>query len=182
MNQTQTSRTGTLEVLFLILVTALTLSVSAEENTAESLRTALVDLGSSFPTYPAKDYLSRLESFEKRRAGSASSSVALDQEFATLQREALLANPLLTRQPILFVARWQYAADHHNTETIFVTGECNTGSYRGGGTLKTFNPATGKVRLLVDAGPDGLARDPDVHFDGQHVLFSMRKNRPIPPI
>ena len=69
----------------------------------------------------------------------------LQQQFETLRREALLANPLLSGQPLLFVVRAQYAPDHHNTETMFQTGEINTGSFRGGGALKTmiwqFRPA-----------------------------------------
>jgi len=42
-------------------------------------------------------------------------------------------------QPILFVVRHQYKADHHNTETMFQTGEINTTSYQGGGALKVID-------------------------------------------
>ena len=30
----------------------------------------------------------------------------------------------------------QYLKDHHNTATMFQTGEINTGSFRGGGAVK----------------------------------------------
>ncbi|NUQ65628.1 MAG: PD40 domain-containing protein [Pirellulales bacterium] len=78
-------------------------------------------------------------------------------------------------RPILFVVRRQYLPDHHNTETMFQTGEINTASFRGGGALKTFDPATGAVGTLLDL-PEGVVRDPDVRFDGRKILFSMRRN------
>lgn len=49
-----------------------------------------------------------------------------------LAREALLANPLVGGQPILFVVRSQYRSDHHNTATMFQKGEINEGSFQGG--------------------------------------------------
>lgn len=49
--------------------------------------------------------------------------------FQDLKRRALLANPLVSSHPILFVARKQYRADHHNTATIFQVGEINEASF-----------------------------------------------------
>jgi hypothetical protein len=94
-----------------------------------------------------------------------------------LRREALLANPLLLGQPLVFVSRRQFAPDHHNTETFFQTGEINTGSYRGGGVLKAFDPETGRTAVLFDPGPEGLVRDPEVSYDGKRIVFSLRKQR-----
>jgi len=82
----------------------------------------------------------------------------------------------LLSDPILFVARHQYARDHHNTETLFQTGEINTRSYRPGGALRVFHPQTKEVRTLLDAGPTGLIRDPEVSFDGKRIVFSMRRS------
>jgi hypothetical protein len=87
------------------------------------------------------------------------------------------AHPLAGGPPLVFVTRHQYRADHHNTETMFQTGEINTGKYQPGGALKVIDFARGgAVRTLVDPGPEGVVRDPDVSFDGTRVLFSMRKN------
>ena len=97
-------------------------------------------------------------------------------DLAVAKRSKLLDNPLLTRAPILFVVRPQYKPDHHNTATIFQTGEINTNSYQSGGLLKTIDVKTGKVTTLVDAGPQGSIRDPEVSFDGRKILFSMRKS------
>ncbi|MHB8864344.1 MAG: TolB family protein, partial [Pirellulaceae bacterium] len=83
---------------------------------------------------------------------------------------------VVTAQPIIFVVRPQYAPDHHNTETMFQTGEINTQSFRGGSAIRTIDLADeGKVRTLLEV-PTGIARDIDVHFSGQRVLFSMRRD------
>ncbi|MHB8973844.1 MAG: HzsA-related protein [Pirellulaceae bacterium] len=84
--------------------------------------------------------------------------------------------PVVTAQPIIFVSRPQYVPDHHNTETMFQTGEINTGSFRGGSAIRTIDLADGgKIRALLEV-PTGMARDIDVHFSGQRVLFSLRKD------
>ncbi len=86
-------------------------------------------------------------------------------------------DPVVTAHPILFVVRPQYRKDHHNTATMFQTGEINTGSFVGGGAIKTIDLAKGgRVTTLLDV-PDGIARDPDVRFDGKKILFSLRRNR-----
>ncbi len=134
---------------------------------AQSLRQAIEDLCVSFPgQYPrGAEFLQRLETANTEAA------------FAALQREALVANPLVSAQPILFVARRQYKSDHHNTETMFKTGEVNTEKYEGGGALKAVDLGQGGlVRTLLDAGPSGMVRDPDVHFDGGKIVFAMRRN------
>ncbi len=80
-------------------------------------------------------------------------------------------------QPILFVVRQQYRSDHHNTATMFQTGEINTGSFQGGGALKTIDLARGGLVTTLYEVPEGVIRDPDVSFDGNRILFSMRRNR-----
>ncbi len=121
------------------------------------------------------------------RAGLADELRALEQslqgpiagEAATtldrLAREALLANPLIARREVLYVVRPQYLPDHHNTETMFQTGEINTGSFRGGGALKVLEVATGATRTLLEL-PNGIVRDPDVSRDGTRVLVSLRED------
>ena len=139
------------------------------ERDTSTLRAALRDLTATFATdYPGgAGYLARLDALPRGDAAA----------LEALRREALLANPLLTRQPLVFVARRQFAPDHHNTETFFQTGEINTGSYRGGSALKTLDLKTGRTTVLLDAGPDGLIRDPEVSYDGQRIVFSLRKQR-----
>ncbi|MHB8897959.1 MAG: HzsA-related protein [Thermoguttaceae bacterium] len=128
------------------------------------LRTAIEDLAAAQgEKYPAKEFLARLDSIEP-------------DGLEPLRREALLANELVSAAPILFIMRRQYRSDHHNTETMFQTSEINTASFEGGSAVKTLDPATGRTATLLEV-PDGVARDPDVRFDGKKILFSMRRNR-----
>lgn len=144
-----------------------------------SLRAAIADLSACFgDRYPkAAEYLRRLAEIEPRlQAAGPAARQAARADFLALQREALIANPLVSGQPLLFVARSQYVPDHHNTETMFQTGEINTGSFRGGGALKVIDLGRGgEARTLVDV-PAGIARDPDVDFDGRKIIFSMRRD------
>ncbi|MCL4207250.1 MAG: PD40 domain-containing protein [Pirellulaceae bacterium] len=109
---------------------------------------------------------------------AASGSTSADEPLAVAQADSRSQlDPLVTTHPILFVVRPQYRKDHHNTETMFQTGEINTGSFVGGGAIKTIDLARGgQVTTLLEV-PDGVARDPDVYFDGSKILFSMRRNR-----
>ncbi|MGD7654138.1 MAG: hypothetical protein ACQCXQ_13035 [Verrucomicrobiales bacterium] len=83
----------------------------------------------------------------------------------------------VTNQPILFIYRQQYDRDHHNTATFFPScpNEYNTGDYRAGGALKVWDPNGGGVTTLLETA-EGMIRDPDVHFSGEKIVFSMRKD------
>jgi hypothetical protein len=134
-----------------------------------TLRAAIKDLMSTFgDEYPnGGEYLAKLHSIERHgnQAG-----------FESLQRQALIDNPLVSGWPILFVVRQQYKSDHHNTATMFKTGEINTNSFQGGGAMKVIDFAKGgKVSTLIETS-DGLVRDPEVHFSARKIIFSMRKN------
>jgi hypothetical protein len=94
----------------------------------------------------------------------------------SLPHEAVVANRLVSGQPILFVVRKQYKPDHHNTETMFQTGEINTAKFEGPSALKAIDLASGRVRTIL-ASPEGVIRDPDVSFDGKKILFAMRRDR-----
>jgi hypothetical protein len=93
--------------------------------------------------------------------------------------------PLIGEHPILFVVRKQYKRDHHNTATMFQTGEINTERFEGPGALKTIDLAAGgKVKTLIEL-TEGVVRDPEVHFSvrdpevhfsGEKIIFSMRKD------
>ncbi|MCL2624262.1 MAG: hypothetical protein FWD31_11415, partial [Planctomycetaceae bacterium] len=89
------------------------------------------------------------------------------------QQESARQNPLVQALPILYVVREQYVPDHHNTETMFQTDEINTSSFRGGGSLRVWNPADDSVNVLLDV-PQGIVRDPCLSFDAKKVLVSLR--------
>ena len=167
-------------LLLLAVLAALSAAPSrAAAQTPDTLRAAIQDLAATCgERYAgAAGYLAKLDNLERRlKDAPAAEKAALGAEFDALAREALLANPLVSGQPIVFVARPQYAPDHHNTETFFQTNEINTRSFRKNGALKTLDlGAGGKVTTLVEAR-DGMVRDPEVSFDGRRIVFSMRKN------
>jgi hypothetical protein len=140
-----------------------------------ALRAAIEDLTASYPEqYPrGAGFLEALAALEARLTAAAPAQADIDA-FARLQRESLTANPLVSGHPILFVSRRQYKADHHNTETMFQTGEINTASFEGGAALKAIDFSRGgEVRTLLETTAGSL-RDPEVHFDGAKVVFAMR--------
>ena len=145
----------------------------------DSLRLAIEDLVATFAhRYPnGKRYLDRLDEIQ-RIAGDQRA-----EQLAALQREALIANPLVGDQPILFVTRHQYRSHYHAIDTLFHTGEFNPDRgiwhadlFQGGGAMKTVNLQTGETKTLVDV-PQGIARDPDIHFDGRRIVFAMRHHK-----
>jgi hypothetical protein len=144
-----------------------------------ALREAIEDLIATFAErYPAgKEYLRQLDHIENRlRHGDGSGADGIEGELERLRRRALAANPLVSGRPILFVTRRQYRPDHHNTATMFKTGEINTGSFEGGGAIKTIDLDDGGRVDTIISSDEGLVRDPDVHFAGEKIVFSMRKN------
>ena len=139
-----------------------------------ALRMAIRDLVSTFGArYPrGSEFLGRLDRLESRFKESKPDAI---REMETLRHDALLSNPLLTRQPILYVWRNQYKqGGHHAIDTLFHTCEINTGRFEGPGALKTVDLSTGRITTLVSV-PYGIARDPELHFDGKRIVFSMRR-------
>ncbi|MDO4587865.1 MAG: hypothetical protein Q4C95_11305 [Planctomycetia bacterium] len=102
----------------------------------------------------------------------------IEQKLAEEKRQRELMEQALAEipAPILYVQRRQYLPDHHNTATLFQTGEINTESFVGGSALRVWNPQTNLVQTLLEL-PEGIVRDPTISFDAQKVLFSFRKSR-----
>lgn len=144
---------------------------SGECFSSSSLRSAVTDLQARFgPSYPGgADWLRRLDALEQQP----------DREkLRALAHEALVANPLVSGQPLLYISRKQYRPDHHNTETFFQTDEINTASYDTHGVIKMVDLRRGgKVTTIFDPGPEATARDPELSFDARRIVFSMRRNR-----
>jgi len=151
----------------------------APQPSEESLRAAIEDLNATFgPRYPnGQEYLARLDRIRaQKKSATSEQAKTLLAQLQALGREALIANPLVSGRPIVFVVRRQYRSDHHNTATMFQTDEINTGSFTGAGAIKTIDVAPGgEVKTLLDL-PQGVARDIDVRFDGRRILFSMRRD------
>jgi len=154
-----------------VLLSALAHSASGADAT---LRPAIEDLVATYgDTYAGgKTFLARLDALEKQDASGGS------EAFLALQREALLANPLVSGHEIIYVARPQYPAVYHAIDTLIQVGESTDllfhDRYLPGGALKALNVLTGAARTLVEA-PQGTVRSPCVHFDGTKILFAMRR-------
>jgi hypothetical protein len=152
-----------------------------------ALRAAMHDLSESFPeNYTrGREYLARLDELETRLAAAASAETdALLAQIDALRREALVANPLVSARPLVYVVRHQYRSHYHAIDTLFHTTELNADRgmtphadlFQGGGALRKIDLATGKVTTLLEAS-DGVIRDPEVDFDGAKIVFAMRRNR-----
>ncbi len=160
-------RLVSVSAMLLLAFAASGLASDKQKPDVHALRSAIEHLVAKFgDRYPgSSEYLARLA-----KADAAGDAAAIE----ALRREALIANPLVSGQPILFVVRSQYSRDHHNTGTMFQIGEINERSFRGGGAIKTIHLGRdGHVKTLLEV-PKGVARDPDVDFDGGRILFSMR--------
>lgn len=163
--------------IFFVCIAFLVTNIPAEANDIRGdflrLRQAIEDMLERFPEdYPeGKNFLEQLDSLEKQSHNNLAQRKRLD----TLRREVFLRSPLLKHQQLLFVIRPQYAYDHHNTETLFQVGEINERLFEGGSALCLWDVSTGAVKTLLDV-PEGIVRDPCVHFDGERILFSLRRN------
>ena len=158
----------------------------------KSLRQAIEDLTGTYgPTYPhGKAYLEELDKQATlyREAGDNQTKAQAAYALSRLRRKALLANPALTKGPILFVVRNQYAPDHGAIHTVYNTGKYDYNGPQGtgpsrpdinipGAAMKMLDIEKGeRITTIIDC-PDGWIREPDVYWDGTKIIFSMKKDK-----
>jgi len=154
-----------------VLATSGRLTLADERPTPKvnlpALRAAIEDLSQQFgEQYPhAQKYLSRLAKLE---AASAETSAETQKAAVALQREALLANPLVDFEQILLVKRGKgrmgLPMNWQGNESIAKTGYDNEISILSkSGELKTlFRPEGGQ-----------FVGDVELHYDGSRMMFSM---------
>jgi hypothetical protein len=163
------------------------LQAAIRDSNLPALRRAIADLMETMPDrYPrGAEFLARLDALEARlSAATLEPTPGIVQELEALRREALVANPLVGGQPIVFVVRHQYRSHYHAIDTLFHTAELNADRgmtphadlFQGGAALKAIDLTSGHVQTLLDV-PDGVVRDPEVHFDGQRIVFALRRSR-----
>jgi formylglycine-generating enzyme required for sulfatase activity len=138
---------------------------AAGEGNRQSLKLAIEDL---IATYGDKyrrgqEFLKRLEAIQSDRS----------EEFETLKKEALLANPLLDFDHLLmvrsrkgkrFAANWQTqvscgAAGEYDDELVVMSPICD-----------------GEVKVVYQPGGGKFVGDVDLHFDADRVLFSSHRD------
>jgi hypothetical protein len=145
---------------------------------SDSLRAAIGDMTKTYGArYPGARFLAALDVLARALdSGNAEQKAKAQTDLLTLQKKALVANPLVGGRELLYVCRDQYRGNHGNMGTMFQTGEINTRNYLPGGSLKAVNLLTGKVRVIVDPRPTGRLRDPELDFKGRKIVFSMRRS------
>ncbi|HQC42604.1 MAG TPA: hypothetical protein PLV91_03950 [Verrucomicrobiota bacterium] len=153
--------------------------VLAQKGSLDSLRVAVEYLLRKYPGDYQSEWLEEVKRLEKRIGSEPDSPdgiPASEEEVKGLTHRALLAHPLLTQYPLVYVERRQYRPDHHNTATMFQPGEINAGSYDTRGVLKALYLPEGVTRTVYDPGVLATIRDLEVSPDGERILFSMRRN------
>jgi len=154
----------TVQSLLLALASACLAAAKAPPHNFRALRAAIEDLAATFgPRYPrAGEYLARLDEVERTGKG----------DFAALQREALLANPLLDGLRLLVVKRRCKPKDPG-----FPTNhECNSSLGRTGwdneiAVLSAVRPDA-ELRTLYRPPDGGWVGEVDLHWDASRLLFA----------
>ncbi|MCL2005487.1 MAG: SUMF1/EgtB/PvdO family nonheme iron enzyme [Planctomycetaceae bacterium] len=142
----------------------------------ESLRRAINHLSEQFPDeYDGRPFLARFEALIPRLTSARSQTaeeqaryLALAKEFADLRRDALLANPLLNFDQLLF-RRAQNSGLVDNWISNAARGK---GGY--GNALATVNPRDpqGDARTIIENPNNSFVGDINLHWDADKMLVT----------
>jgi len=165
----------------------------------EALRLAIDDLSKTFPEKYSKTFRVRLAGLEKSvpaalakfRATSLGDYERIAKcrdELETLKREALLANPLINFDKLLFIKRKPIGDPRRSQWEGFGLGEylgVPRQSSWANGTMPNVDKWTNEIAVLSPVRPEGkvstlfkpddsrLITDVDLHFHADKLLFSM---------
>jgi formylglycine-generating enzyme required for sulfatase activity len=143
-----------------------------------ALRMAIADLAQTYEGVygQSEDYLARLAALQAEHDAIPKSAdpggfAPILERFEALQREALLANPLLDFPSLLMIRRRAdrlgLPMNYHGNTDIEPTGYANT--------LVRLSPAApgGRIETLFRPANDAFIGDLDLHYDGERLLISM---------
>ena len=162
----------------LLLMVAPRTFAEPQQNTVQSLRAALEHLSETYgDEYPnGGNYL--------RRLGNITD--AATPAYTNLQREVLLNHPHVKGYDWLVEVRSPYWGNHGPINTMFQNGD----DHGGGGGIQRWSSRGSRLEVISigDQGnvvrkavlaeqPEGMLRDADVSFDGNKILYSMRRNK-----
>ena len=152
----------------------------------QALRLAIADLRATFGERYAKaaEFLQQVERCERRKqeleeslarqeSGAASKVSTLLQDFRQLQRDALLANPLLDFDRLLLIQRSMTSPKLGLPQNW--QGNCalpKTGYDNRIAVLSPVRP-DGRLTTLYQPEDKRFVGDVDLHFDADRLLFSM---------
>jgi len=164
------------------LLDAYRISAAASRNhTAPDLaavRRAIEDLIDSFgPRYPeGPDYLKRLgtlaQQLEQKREVDGEHA-QWERQLAELRREALLANPLMDFDRLLVIRRGVKSPHLGLPQNYTSNAALPTTGYDDALCVLTPVEPEGELKILFQPDDGRILADPDLHFDGEKLLFSM---------
>ncbi len=88
--------------------------------------------------------------------------------------EGFLAGPMADVDEIIFACRQLNYDGHWYANFGYYADSAERKAYRAMGRLCKLNIRTGRLTVLLD-DPQGTVRDPQVHYDGEKIVFSYRK-------
>jgi len=151
-------------VVALITVLCMALDNLAEEAIVKDIEIALNGAGECAP-----ELHTELDALRSRKVDPD------DQRWADLKRKALAA--WLGRygvRDIIFTTRQVEGDGHWYANFSYWSNQPDRNMYHNGGRLCRMSLETGEVVNLID-DPEGGVRDPQIHYNGQKILFSWRK-------
>ncbi|HUT33611.1 MAG TPA: SUMF1/EgtB/PvdO family nonheme iron enzyme [Planctomycetota bacterium] len=151
----------------------------ARDVNLKALRLAIEDLTRTFgDKYPrGGEYLKRLEALEKSDLATLAQADAdkareLAVQLVSLQRDALLDNPLLDFDKLLLIQRSAKSPKMGMPQNW--QGNCALPRSGFGDEIAILSPARpgGKLTALYRPARGAMVADVDLHFDGDRLLFS----------
>ena len=143
----------------------------------KALRLAIEDLARSFPEkYPgAGEYLKRLDRIERALPDGPPTQEQIDA-LHRLQREALLANPLLEHLRVLVVRRAVKGSGNFRQLGMPSNHQCNSCLARGGYdneiAVLSLSRRGGKLETLYRPANGGYVGEIDLHFSARKLLLT----------
>lgn len=144
----------------------------------EAMSRAIADLGATFPgAYPAADFRARLQTLgtspdalRDRLLSGDASAVAAAEAWLRLQREALLANPLIDFRDLLLVRR----SEARLGLPVNWASNCSLprDGYDNEIALLDPRPPDAPIRTLHRPSGSTFVGDLELHWDAKRLLFS----------
>jgi len=159
-------------VVLALLTSFLPAGLAAEDANCESLRLAVEDLSRTFPAKYTRgpEFLKRVETLQKE-SSAGGDKAKLAAEFAVLQREALLANPLLDFDRMLVIQR--NPANMGLPQNWEGNSSLSKRGYGNSIAVLSSIHSNAELKVLFSPPHDEFVGDMDLDFDAARILFSM---------
>ena len=150
----------------------------AQDAGVATIRLAITDLMQTFGTQYRRgpEFLKRLDALEQRlEAAKATEAVQeVTDKLRSLQREALLANPLLDFDGLLLVKRAANSPKLGLPQNWQSNSSLAEKGFRDSVVILSLADAEGQLTTLYEPEDGRFVGDLDLEFDAKRLLFSMR--------